>query len=84
MPPSRSSARPTSPPPAQTARPHARLEPGKLDRELDTLTARARAKALKITITPETRDRARAGRFAYVHRRGQDFADGIWVVNPRS
>ena len=57
-------------------------EPGKLDRELDTLTARARAKALKITITAEVRDRARVGRFAYVHRRGQDFADGIWVVNP--
>ena len=57
-------------------------EPGKLDRELDTLTARARAKALKITITADTRDRARVGRFAYVHRRGADFADGIWVVNP--
>ena len=46
------------------------------------LTARAKTKALKITITPQTRDRARAGRFAYVHQRGQDFADGIWVVNP--
>ena len=57
-------------------------EPDKLDRELDTLTARARTKALKITITADTRDRARVGRFAYVHRRGQDFADGIWVVNP--
>ena len=57
-------------------------EPGKVDRELDTLTARARTKALKIKITPETRDRARAGRHAYVHRRGHDFADGIWVINP--
>jgi hypothetical protein len=57
-------------------------EPDKLDRELDTLTARAKTKALKIKITPETRDRARAGRFAYVHPRGQDFADGIWVINP--
>ena len=57
-------------------------EPGKVDRELDTLTARAKTKALKLTITPQTRDRARAGRFAYVHQRGQDFADGIWVVNP--
>ena len=57
-------------------------EPGKVDRELDTLTARAKTKALKIKITPETRDRARVGRFAYVHQRGQDFADGIWVVNP--
>ena len=57
-------------------------EPNKLDRELDTLTARAKIKALKIKITPETRDRARVGRFAYVHQRGQDFADGIWVINP--
>jgi hypothetical protein len=57
-------------------------EPEKLDREFDTLTARARTKALKIKITPETRDRARVGRFAFVHERGRDFADGIWVVNP--
>ena len=33
-------------------------------------------------ITREIRDRARNGRYAYVHDRGQDFADGIWVVNP--
>jgi hypothetical protein len=57
-------------------------EHDKLDRELDTLTARAKTKALKLRITPETRERARVGRFAYVHQRGQDFADGIWVVNP--
>ena len=57
-------------------------EPDKVERELDTLTARAKTKALNLTITPQTRDRARAGRFAYVHHRGQDFADGIWVVNP--
>ena len=57
-------------------------EHDKLDRELDTLTARAKTKALKIKITAETRERARVGRFAYVHQRGQDFADGIWVVNP--
>ena len=57
-------------------------EHAKLDRELDTLTARAKTKALKIKITPQTRDRARVGRFAYVHQRPQDFADGIWVVNP--
>jgi len=54
----------------------------KLDGELDAVTARAKTKALKIKITPETRDRARVGRFAYVHQRGQDFADGIWVANP--
>jgi hypothetical protein len=57
-------------------------EVDEVDRELDTLTARAKTNALKLTITPQTRDRARAGRFAYVHQRGQDFADGIWVVNP--
>jgi ParB-like chromosome segregation protein Spo0J len=53
-----------------------------LDTELDTLAARARAKALKVRITPELRDRARTGRYAYVHHRGQDFAAGIWVVDP--
>ncbi|MGA2015216.1 MAG: hypothetical protein ABSH51_32460, partial [Solirubrobacteraceae bacterium] len=57
-------------------------DPGKLDSELDTLTARAKTTALKIAITAEARDRARAGQFAYVHERGQDFADTIWVVNP--
>ena len=54
----------------------------KLDAELDTLSARARARALKLRITPEIRDRARTGRYAYVHHRGQDFAAGIWVVDP--
>jgi hypothetical protein len=54
----------------------------RLDRELDTLTARARARALKLRITPEIRDRARNGRYAFVHDRGQDFAAGIWVVDP--
>ena len=28
------------------------------------------------------RDRARAGRFAFVHDRGVDFAAGVWVVDP--
>jgi hypothetical protein len=28
------------------------------------------------------RDRARNCRYAYVHDRGQDFAAGIWVVDP--
>jgi ParB-like chromosome segregation protein Spo0J len=53
-----------------------------LDSELDTLAARAKAKALKVRITPELRERARTGRYAYVHDRGQDFAAGIWVVDP--
>jgi hypothetical protein len=57
-------------------------EPGQLDRELDTLAARAKTRALKVRISGETRDRARNGRYAYVHERGQDFAAGIWVVDP--
>jgi hypothetical protein len=54
----------------------------RLDRELDALTARAKARALKLHITGETRDRARNGRYAFVHDRGPDFAAGIWVVDP--
>ena len=47
----------------------------------DTLSARAKSRALKIRITGEVRDRARNGRYAYVHDRGQDFAAGIWVID---
>ncbi len=57
-------------------------EADRLDRELDSLAARARALALKLRITREIRDRARNGRFAFVHDRGQDFAAAIWVVDP--
>jgi hypothetical protein len=53
----------------------------RLDRELDALAVRARARVLKLRITPEIRDRARNGRYAIVHDRGQDFAAGIWVVD---
>ena len=56
--------------------------PERIDAELDTLTSRANARALKIRITGEMRDRARNGRYAYVHDRGRDFAAGIWVVDP--
>jgi hypothetical protein len=54
----------------------------RLDSELDALAARAKARVLKIRVTGEVRDRARNGRYAYVHERGQDFAAGIWVVDP--
>jgi len=54
----------------------------RLDAELDTHAARAKARALKIRITGDVRDRARNCRYAYVHDRGQDFAAGIWVVDP--
>ena len=54
----------------------------RLDAELDTLTARAKTRAAKLRITGEVRDRARNGRYAFVHERGPDFAAGIWVVDP--
>jgi hypothetical protein len=57
-------------------------EVDELDTELDTLTARAKTKAFKLRIDGELRDRARAGRYAYVHDRGRDFAAGMWVIDP--
>ena len=57
-------------------------KPERLDAELDTLTARAKSRAQKLYITGEVRDRARNGRYAFVHERGHDFAAGIWVVDP--
>ena len=54
----------------------------RLDAELDTLAARAKSTALELRITGEVRDRARNGRYAFVHERGHDFAAGIWVVDP--
>ena len=53
-----------------------------LEGELDTLAARAKSKALKIRVDAALRDRARTGRYAYVHERGRDFAAGIWVIDP--
>jgi len=55
---------------------------GRVDAELDSFSARARARALKLHIIGDVRDRARNGRYAYVHERGRDFAAGIWVVDP--
>ena len=57
-------------------------EPERLDGALDTLAARAKSRALKLRITGDVRDRARNGRYAFVHERGRDFAAGIWVVDP--
>ena len=53
-----------------------------VDKQLDALAAKAKGRSVKVTITNEVRDRARAGRYAYIHQRGQDFADSIWVVSP--
>ena len=54
----------------------------RLDAELDTLAARAKSRAVKLRVTGDVRDRARNGRYAFVHERGRDFAAGIWVVDP--
>ncbi len=54
----------------------------KLAKELDTLAARAKTRRLKLPVTAQVRDRARAGRYAYIHDRGRDFAASIWVVDP--
>jgi hypothetical protein len=57
-------------------------EPASLEKELDTLAARAKNTALKVRITGAIRERARTGRYAFVYDRGQDFAASIWVIDP--
>src|SRR3954454_13214417 len=56
--------------------------PDKLDPEFDALAARARSHALKLHVDGTLRDRARNGRYAWTFDRGQDFAAGIWVIDP--
>jgi hypothetical protein len=55
---------------------------GKLDAELDALQARANATSIQLRVDAALRERARTGRYAYVHDRGPDFAASIWVVDP--
>jgi hypothetical protein len=54
----------------------------KLDSELDALAARAKSSALKLRVDGTLRDRAANGRYGWVFERGQDFAAGIWVIDP--
>ena len=63
-------------PAAQRAgRPHARLHPRRARRRARHARPPApRRKALKIRVDGALRDRARTGRYAYVHERGRDFA----------
>jgi hypothetical protein len=53
-----------------------------LDPRLDALAVRARRGAVSVRVDAALRDRARVGRYAYVHERGRDFAAGIWVIDP--
>src|SRR3954447_15921460 len=57
-------------------------ETDKLDPELDALAARAKSSALKLRVDAPLRDRAANGRYGWVFERGQDFAAGIWVIDP--
>ena len=54
----------------------------RLDSELDALAARAKSSALKLRVDGTLRDRAANGRYGWVFERGQDFAAGIWVIDP--
>src|SRR4051794_2584454 len=54
----------------------------RLDAELDALAARARSHALKLRVDGALRDRAANGRYAWTFDRGQDFAAGVWVIDP--
>lgn len=49
---------------------------------LAKLSRRTKDAALKITVDDELRTRASAGNFGYVHHRGTEFADTIWVTDP--
>lgn len=53
-----------------------------LNTELDALQARAKASAAQLRVDSALRERARTGRYAYVHDRGPDFAAAIWVIDP--
>jgi ParB-like chromosome segregation protein Spo0J len=53
-----------------------------LDKRLDDLSSRAEAAAFKVDVDRNLRERAVAGKYAWVHKRGADYADAIWVVAP--
>ena len=53
-----------------------------LDETLDGLDGQAKSRHVMLRVDATLRERARTGRYAYVHERGPDFAAGIWVVDP--
>jgi hypothetical protein len=58
------------------------VEEKALDEELKKLATRARALSFKLDIDRGLRERAVAGSYAWVYRRGEDYADAIWVIAP--
>jgi hypothetical protein len=58
------------------------VKEAEIDKKLDQLERQAREGAAKLRVEAALRDRAIAGRFAYSHDRGRDFAPAVWVTNP--
>jgi len=54
----------------------------KLELELQALSARAQRQMFRLDVDRSLRDRAAAGRYAWVHERGADYAAAMWVVAP--
>jgi ParB-like nuclease family protein len=57
-------------------------EPDKLELELQALSARAQRQMFRLDVDRSLRDRAAAGRYAWVHERGADYAAAMWVIAP--
>lgn len=53
-----------------------------LDRKLDGLERDARDRGVMLEIDQSVRDRAINGRYAYVHHRGGDLDDAVWIIDP--
>jgi ParB-like nuclease domain len=58
------------------------VKPDKLDEKLKALATTARSTGAKIDVTRALRERAIAGRYAWVFHRGADYADAVWVIAP--
>lgn len=58
------------------------VEPDALDAEIKKLATAARNANVKVDVDGAMRDRAIAGRYAWVFERGADYADAVWVTAP--
>lgn len=50
--------------------------------KLAKMTGDAHGGMLRTVVNAHVRDRAANGSFAWVHERGEDFADAVWLVDP--
>ena len=53
-----------------------------VDQRLDKLAKKAKTGAIKVRVDEHLRDRAANGRYAWVHTRGEDYANAVYVVDP--